>query len=196
MLLNSLRLLWEVYRMMLLDEKLKGSTKSLFLETLSNYPEGIGLEVVGTSRVFRGKMDNKPTIFVDVKVLESLPDCKVRVLDNEGNPIQNSDHSYKTTQVEAQDYVIGIDFKLKPIENNSPEVVYKVTPKTNLFSLLNFSLIEKGMISPDNDRGVGVSEEEIKEALEGTKFIGKSVRVTDTDYKPYFKLVVGGKYNE
>lgn len=182
--------------MMLLDEKLKGSTKSLFLELLLNYPEGIALEVVGTSRVFNGKMDNKPTIFVDVKVLSPMSDCKVRVLDNNGNPIQNPDHSYKTTQVEAQDYVIGIDFKLKPIESNSPEVVYKVTPKTNLFSLLNFSLIEKGKINPDNDRGFGVSEEEIKEALVGTKFIGKSVRVTDTDNKTYFKLVVEGKYNE
>lgn len=180
--------------MMLLDEKLKGSTKSLFLESLSNYSNGIALEVVGTSRVFKGKMDNKPTIFVDVKVLSPMSDCKVRVLDDNGNPIQNPDYSYKTTQVEAQDYVIGIDFKLKPIENNK-EVVYKVTPKTNLFSILNFSLIEKGKISPNNDRGFGITEEEIKEALVGTKFIGKSVRVTDTDYKPYFKLVVGGKYN-
>lgn len=196
MLLNCLRLSLEVFRMMLLDEKLKGSNKSLFLESLSNYPEGIGLEVVGTSRVFRGKMDNKPTMFVDVKVLDSLPDCKVRVLDDQGNPIKNPDQSYKTTQVEAQDYVIGIDFKLKPIENNSPEVVYKISPKTNIFSLLNFSLIEKGMISPDNDRGFGLTEEEIKEALEGIKFIGKSVRVTDTTYNPYYKLVVGGKLDE
>lgn len=182
--------------MILLDEKLKGSTKSLFLESLSNYPNGIALEVVGTSRVFMGKMDNKPTIFVDVKVLSPMSDCKVRLLDEMGEPIKNPDHSYKVTQVEAQDYVIGIDFKLKPIQNNSPEVVYKVTPKTNIFSLLNFSLIEKGKINPDNDRGFGITEEEIKEALDGVKFIGKSVKVTDTDYKPYYKLVVGGKLNE
>ena len=180
--------------MILLDEKLKGSNKTLFLESLSNYPEGIALEVVGTSRVFKGKIDNKPTMFVDVKVLSPMSECKVRVLDDKGNPIKNPDHSYKTTQVEAQDYVIGIDYKLKPIENSS-DVLYKVTPKTNIFSLLNFSLIEKGMINPDNDRGFAITEEEIKEALEGTKFIGKSVRVTDTGYKPYLKLVVGGKYN-
>lgn len=190
--------------MLLLDEKLKGSNKSLFLESLSNYPEGIPLEIVGTSRVFRGKMDNKPTIFVDVKVLSPMK-CKVRELDNEGNPIKNENHSYKTMSVEAQDYVIGIDFKLIPLKdeemrklNVSPtqSIIYRISPKTNIFSVLNYSLKEKGMISQTNERGFALTEEEIKEALEGETFVGKAVRVTDTDYKPYFKLVVGGKYNE
>lgn len=187
--------------MLLLDEKLKGSNKTLFLESLSDYPNGIPLEVVGTSKVFKGKMDNKPTIFVDVKVLSPMT-CKVRELDSEGNPIQNKDHSYKTMKVEAQDYVIGIDFKLTPMKKEELQSefnlfdVYRVSPKTNLFPLLNFSMIEKGNISPDNERGFGVTEGEIKEALMGTKFIGKSVRVTDTEYKPYFKLVVGGKVND
>ena len=177
----------EVIIMDLIKEPNPAFTKQLFLQSLYDYNKAVYFKVLKLGNIFKSKMNGKPNFFVEMEILSDFPDCKILDLDLIGNPKTNEDGSKKVIKINAKEEIIGLPYELKPARN--PDL-YNISNKTNLFSLLNYAFICKGIVKAGNQQGFNnVSYDEISQALTGLDFWGKVVRVEKTTYKPYFKLV-------
>ena len=171
----------------LIKEPNPAFSKQLFLQSLYELDKPVQFKVLKLGNIFKSKMNGKPNFFVELEILTDFPDCEISELDLIGNPKKNEDGTPSTIKINAKDEIIGIPYELKP--SREPEL-YTVSNKTNLFSILNYACITKGIVKPGNLQGFNnVSYDEISQALTGLVFWGKVVRVEKTTYKPYFKLV-------
>lgn len=171
----------------LIKEPNPAFNKQLFLQSMYNYNKPVQFMILKTGNVFKSKMNGKPNFFVELEILSDLPDCKIYDLDLIGYPKRDDNGNKLVTKINAKDEIIGLPYELKPA--NEPEL-YNISNKTNLFSLLNYAFITKGIVRPGNQQGFNnVSYDEIREALTGLEFKGKVVKVEKTTYKPYYKLV-------
>ena len=171
----------------LIKEPNPAFNKQLFLQSLYEYDKPVQLKILSTGNVFKSKMNGKPNFFIEMEILTDFPDCKVMDLDLIGEPKKNEDGSKKVIKINAKDEIIGIPYELKPAKE--PEL-YNISNKTNLFSILNYAFITKGIVKAGNQQGFNnVSYDEIREALTGLVFCSKVVLVEKTTYKPYYKLV-------
>lgn len=82
--------------------------------------------------------------------------------------------------------VVNIGFGLIGVDQDK----YKITFNTNLYPILNYAFITADIIPPHNAKDIIASEKEIKEVLMGLEFIATSKYVTETKFKPYYKLEV------
>ena len=173
--------------MELIKEPNPAFNKQLFLQSLYELDKPVQLEVLKTGKVYKSKMNGKPNFFVEMEILTDFPDCKVYDLDLIGYPKRDDNGNKIVTKINAKDEIVGIPYELK--KSNQPEL-YNVSNKTNLFSILNYAFISKGIVKAGNLQGFNnVSYEEISQALTGIVFWAKVVRVEKTTYKPYLKLV-------
>ena len=171
----------------LIKEPNPAFNKQLFLQSLYEYDKPVQFSIFKTGNVFKSKMNGKPNFFIEMEILTDFPDCKVYELNLIGEPKINDDGTKSIIKINAKDEIIGLPYELKP--SREPEL-YNISNKTNLFSILNYAFINKGIVRAGNQQGFNnVSYDEIQEALTGIVFWGKVVRVEKTTYKPYFKLV-------
>lgn len=161
--------------------------KTLFLRSLAKYNKPVDFKITGVGNIFKSKMNGKPNFFVEMEILSDFPDCKVYELDLIGEPKKNEDGTKSIIKINAKDNIIGFPYQLVP--SREPEL-YTISNKTNLFSLLNYAFINKGIVEPSNQDGFNnVSFDEITEALLGLEFKGISILIEKTTYNPYYKLV-------
>lgn len=171
----------------LIKEPNPAFTKKLFLQSLHEYDKAVHFNIIKISNIFKSKMNGKPNFYVEMEILSDFPDCKIQELDLIGEPMKDEYGNNKVLKVNAKDEIIGLPYELKPARK--PEL-YNVSNKTNLFSLLNYAFIIKGMVKEGNQQGFNnVSYDEIREALTGLTFWGKVVLVEKTTFKPYYKLI-------
>lgn len=129
-----------------------------------------------------------------MKALENK-EIKLKIIDVK--QIQKSSYN--------KDYYINIDFQLLAnledfikcsvvnmgfgiIEVN--ETQYKISFNSNLYSILNYAFITRGVIPKHNAKDIIASETEIKEVLKDLEFIATSKYITKTKFKPYYRLEV------
>lgn len=171
----------------LIKEPNPAFNKQLFLQSLYTYNKAVQFNILKVGNVFKSKMNGKPNFFVELEILSDFPDCKIYELDLIGKPKENEDGNKSIIKINAKDEIIGLPYELKPARE--PDL-YNISNKTNLFSLLNYAFINKGIVKAGNQQGFNnVTYDEIREALTGLTFWGKVVKVEKTTYKPYFKLV-------
>ena len=171
----------------LIKEPNPAFNKQLFLQSLYEYDEPIEVKILKLGNIFKSKMNGKPNFFIEMEILSNFPDCKVMDLDLIGNPQRNKDGTKKVVLINAKDEIIGLPYELKPARE--PEL-YNISNKTNLFTILNYAFITKGVVKPGNQQGFNnVTYDEIREALTGLELKVKVVLVEKTTYKPYYKLV-------
>jgi len=171
----------------LIKEPNPAFNKQLFLQSLHDLDKPVQFKVLKTGNIFKSKMNGKPNFFVELEILTDFPDCKIYELDLIGNPKKNDNGQKSIIKINAKDEIIGLPYELKPARE--PEL-YNISNKTNLFSILNYAFISKGIVKAGNLQGFNnVSYDEIQEALTGLVFWGKVVLVEKTTYKPYYKLV-------
>ena len=173
--------------MELIKEPNPAFNKSLFLESLAGLEDPIKIRINYVGNVFISKMNGSPNFFVEMEILTDFPNCKVLDLDLIGRTQYNEDGSKKVTKINAKDEIIGFPYPLVP--TREPEV-YKISNKTNLFSLANYAFIKKGIVPAGNRKGFDkVSFKTLKEALTGLELKVTSVLHEKTQYKPYYKLI-------
>ena len=171
----------------LIKEPNPSFNKQLFLQSLHKLDKPVQFKILKTGNIYKSKMNGKPNFMVEMEILTDFPDCKVYELDLIGYPKKDDNGNKVITTINAKDQIIGLPYELKP--SREPEL-YTVSNKTNLFSILNYACITKGIVKPGNLQGFNnVSYDEISQALTGLVFWGKVVLVEKTTYKPYYKLV-------
>lgn len=171
----------------LIKEPNPAFNKQLFLQSLHEYDNPVQFSIIKLGNIFKSKMNGKPNFFVEMEILSDFPDCKIYELDLIGNPQTDENGAKKVLKVNAKNEIIGLPYELKPARE--PEL-YNISNKTNLFSLLNYAFITKGIVKEGNQQGFNnVSYDEITEALTGLTFWAKVVLVKKTTYKPYYKFV-------
>lgn len=171
--------------MELLNEPNKAITKNLFLNSLYESKETIKIKIVNVGNVFKSKMNNKPNIFIDMLILSQF-NCNVLKLDHNNEPIRNEKgniiiNENILNQIVSLPYNLGVN---EP-DNN----LYVISNKSNLFNLINYCLIEKDKINSNNNQGFKLNENEIKETLNNMVLNVKCQEITNTNYKPYLKLI-------
>ena len=173
--------------MELIKEPNPAFNKQLFLESLAGLGKPIEVKIISVGNVFTSKMNGNPNFFIEMEILTDFPDCKVLGLDLVGEPQYNEDGSKRVTKINAKGEIIGFPYQLVPTKE--PEV-YKISNKTNLFSLVNYAFIKEGIVPEGNRRGFNkVSFDIIVKTLTGLELKVTSVLNKKTQYKPYYKLI-------
>ena len=161
--------------------------KSLFLKSLAKQDQPVEFKITGVGNIFKSKMNGNPHFFIEMEILTDFLNCATYELDLVGNHLINDDGTKNIVKINAKGEIIGFPYQLVP--STEPEK-YTVSNKTNLFSLLNYAFITKGIVGDGNQQGFNnVTFDEIKEALLDLKFKGTSILHTKTRYNPYYKLV-------
>lgn len=161
--------------------------KKLFLQSLAKQDQPVEFKITGVGNIFKSKMNGNPHFFIEMEILTDFPDCKTYELDLTGKHLINADGTKNIVNINAKGEIMGFPYQLVPSEE--PEK-YTISNKTNLFNLVNYAFITKGIVSEGNQQGFNnVTFDEIKEALLGLEFKATSILHTKTRYNPYYKLV-------
>lgn len=172
--------------MELLNEPNQAITKNLFLSSLKENKQPIKIKIVNIGNVFKSKMNNKPNIFIDFLILSHF-NCKMLKLDANNEPETNENNEQIIITNNILNEIVSIPYNL--IENKDNPNNYIISNRSNLFNILNYCLQEKNLIDANNNKGFNISQKEIKETLINMVFDVKSQLVTNTNYKPYLKLI-------
>lgn len=172
--------------MELIKEPNPAFDKQLFLQSLYKMDKPVQFKVLKVGNIFKSKMNGKPNFFVEMEILSNF-NCKILELDLIGNPAKDNDGNKIIKTVNVKNQVIGLPFPLVPARERDN---YNISNKTNLYPIVNYAFINKEIVPEGNQQGFNnVTFDELKEALTGLEFKGKSVYIEKTTYNPYYKLV-------
>ena len=61
-------------------------TKTTFLNSLFDFPSGIDCQCISISPILENRMnDNKPSVIVNIRILDYMPNCKAYEVGEDGN---------------------------------------------------------------------------------------------------------------
>lgn len=172
--------------MELLNEPNQAITKNLFLSSLKKHKEPIKIKIVNVGSIFKSKMSNKPNLFIDILILNHF-NCSMLKLDANNEPETKENNEPVIINENILNEIVSIPYNLTENKNNPNN--YIVSNRSNLFNILNYCLQEKKLINANNNKGFNISEKEIKEALIDVVLYVKCELITNTNYKPYLKLI-------
>lgn len=172
--------------MELLNEPNKAITKNLFLTSLKDSNKTIKLNIVGVGNVFKSKMNNKPNMFIDFNICSNF-ECNIIKLNVNNEPEKDSNGNEIIIKENVFNNIVSLPYNLTETRQDN---YYKISNRSNLFNILNYALIKNKKINGNNTKGFNISIKEIQENLLNLSLFVKCVLVTDTNYKPYLKLIV------
>lgn len=156
---------------------------TLFLSSIKSWysKKGVhcGVEKVGN---FFKDDRGRPSVSVHLSILDDMPKCRARVLDEKGQLVKEEDErtGEEVTKIEIIKDPQEVTFFFKVSENNEvkaegtiPEMEdeeYIVFNKASAFPLFNLAFINFGEIPEGNKESFSFTHEELKEALEGLEF--------------------------
>lgn len=173
-------------------------TSKLFLTSINSWYKktGIKVGVEKVSNLYPNKQDkNKKGIAVTLSVLDDMPKCRARVIEN-GKVVMIEDEETgeerpKMEIIEDPDEVtffFNVSIKgLEPEEIEKGE--FAVNPKASCFSLFNFAFQATGDLPEDNTQGFICDIEELKSSLKGVEFMAKSKKESFSGGNPYWVLI-------
>lgn len=174
-------------------------TSKLFLTSINSWykKDGIKVGVEKVSNLYPNKQDkNKRGIAVTLSVLDEMPKCRARVIDDDGQIVMKEDEETgeevpKMTTIEDPDEVtFFFNVSIKGLE---PEEVKKgefaVNPKSSCFPLFNFAFQATGDLPQDNMKGFICTVDELKASLKGIEFMAKAKKESFSGGNPYWVLV-------
>ena len=159
-------------------------TSQTFLSSINTWynEKGIHCSVNLVSDFFKSNFSNKkePNIAVKINILEDMPKCRARALDNEGNVIKVEDEisgeSKPKIELIKNPEEVTFFFKLKEVGKQGDETEGEeafISKNSSAYPLINLALISNGDLDEGNDKSVIANNEELKNALEGFEFIAK-----------------------
>lgn len=174
-------------------------SKTHFLTSIRDFkPEGVKMGVEKVSRIFPVKQDpQKAQVAVEFCVMDDMEKCRVFVLDDEGNYVENKDEltgevSRKITlkSISKDDLEMFTMFlpcgKPESIDNESDLTFY---PTSSAYPLFKVALQEAGELPEDmGDKPFVTNQVELKQALEGFTFVGKCEEISGKYH--YMRLLV------
>ena len=157
--------------------------KKWLLSSIRDFaPEGIGLGVEKVSKPFKTSF-GKVMMTVQFCILDEMPKCRMYELDEEGQYIMVKDEltGEENPKIKIDDghlamctFFFGVTCDAKEVDEETPFTVY---PTSGAYPVFSAALIENGDLPPEaKGKAFTCNGNEIKEALEGFKFTGKSAK--------------------
>ena len=160
--------------MELINEPTNEFNKNDFFKCLCQHGKPINIKCVEVSEITKSKINNKPTIYLNMEILNQFDIIK-------------KDANDKEIIINPLNQIVNLPYGLQETRQDN---IYKVSNKSNLYELLNHALKENELIPENNTKGFNISLPEIQDNLIGIVFNVVSILETDTNYKPYYKLRV------
>ena len=169
-------------------------TSKYFLSSIKSWynKKGIKVGVEKVSSLYANKQDkNKRGIAVTFSILDDMPKCRSRVIDDNGNVVRVEDD---VTGEERDEIAIISDpdqvtffynVRIEDEEKNE----FSVNPKSSCYPLFNFAFIATGDLPEDNTKGFIASIDELQASLKGIEFKAKVKEERFQGGNPYLVLI-------
>lgn len=169
-------------------------TSKLFLTSINSWYKKTGVKVgiEKVSKLYPNKQDKKKRgIAVTLSILDEMPKCRARVIDENGKVVMTEDEETgeekpKMTIIEDPDEVtFFFNVRIEDEEKNE----FSVNPKASCFPLFNFAFQATGDLPEDNTKGFICSIDELKASLKGAEFMAKAKKESFSGGNPYWVLI-------
>ena len=169
-------------------------TSKYFMSSVKSWhnEKGIKLGVERVSDLYANKNDKKKRgIAVTYSILDDMPKCRARVIDEKGNVVKEEDEVTGETRDKIQlikdpDMVTFFyNVRIEDEELNE----FSVNPKASCFPLFNFAFQATGDLPEDNTKGFICSIDELKSSLQGIEFMAKAKKESFSGGNPYWVLI-------
>lgn len=164
----------------LIEQEADRVTSKLFLLSVKKWynEKGLHMGIEKVSNLFDNKNDkNKKGFAVTSSILQEMPKCRVRKVDEKGQLVKKEDEETGEEKIvteivsDVEEVTFFFNVSQKGVDAENGE--FKVNPLSACYPLLNYAFIDRGDLPEGNTKGFICDIEEVKEALEGLEFIGK-----------------------
>lgn len=169
-------------------------TSKYFMSSIKSWynKKGIKVGVEKVSNLFPNKQDKKKRgVAVTLSVLDEMPKCRSRVIDEKGNVVRVEDD---VTGEERDEIAIISDpdevtffFNVRIEDEELNE--FSVNPKASCFPLFNFAFMATGDLPDGNKKGFICNIEELQASLKGIEFNAKVKEEKFQGGNPYMVLI-------
>ena len=180
-----------------IEQEVDRVTSRLFLISLMKWYDenGIKMGIEKVSNLFDNKNDkDKKGIAVTSSILQDMPKCRVRKVDETGKLVKKEDEETGEEKVvteivdDVEEVTFFFNVSQKGVDAEKGE--FKVNPLSSCYPLFNYAFIESGDLPEGNTKGFICDIDELKEALQGLEFIGKAKYESFNGGKKYPVLIV------
>ena len=172
------------------ERKADAVTGRTFLSSIISWynEDGIKCGIERVSDPFENKDNNaKAGIAVTLSILDNMPKCRARVIDDDGKVVTYMDdftgeQVVKMTQIEdPQEVTLFFNINVEDAE----EEEFKVYGLSSAYPLINHCFIEDGLLPKGNDKNIIFTLEELKDSLLGKEFYAFAENRQFKGGKPY-----------
>lgn len=169
-------------------------TSKLFLTSVNSWykEHGVKVGVEKVSNLYPNKQDKKKRgIAVTLSILDEMPKCRAREIDDKGQVVmvedeETGEEKVKMTVIEdPQEVTFFYNVRIEDEEKNE----FSVNPKASCYPLFNFAFQATGDLPQDNNKGFICSIDELKDSLKGIEFMAKAKKESFSGGNPYWVLV-------
>lgn len=169
-------------------------TSRYFMSSIKSWynEDGIKIGVERVSDLYANKNDKKKRgIAVTLSVLDDMPKCRARVIDEKGNVVKEEDERTgeevdKIEIISDPDTVtFFFNVRIEDEENNE----FSINPKASCFPLFNYAFIKNEDLPEDNTKGIRCGIEDLKYALESLEFMATVKEEKFQGGNPYMVLI-------
>lgn len=167
-------------------------TKTTFLNSLFDFPDGIDCQCISISPIFENPMnDNKPSIIANIKILDYMPNCKAYEVDEDGQYVELLDELNRPqkilTRMNGQNQEVALNFNLKESDEIADE--YFIHKSSSFYPLIRYALIVNEAIPSDYHGNLSVTYDEIAAYLPMLQFNATVERIAPKNFNPYNVLI-------
>ena len=148
-------------------------TARLFLNSIRTWhpDEGVHVAVDSISKPQETDREDRVAFAFNLAICEDMPKCRARVIGDDGEVVKvlddMGDEKDKIEIIEnPEEVTIWLNVNVENPENDE----YKVYTMGSAFPLLNYAFIKSGDISPNNNRNIIFTYDEMLDVLEGLEF--------------------------
>lgn len=167
-------------------------TKTTFLTSLYDHPEGIDCRCESISKIFPNPLnDSKPSFIANIRILDYMPQCKAYQIDDDGQYVEILDQLSRKqkvlTTMNGQGQEVSMNFNLKESDEHFDE--FFIHKASSFYPLMRYALINAKQIPYNYNSSFSVSYDEIKKYLVGLTFNATVKRITPEKFNAYNVLI-------
>ena len=169
-------------------------TKNTFLTSLYDHPQGIDCQCISISPILENKLkDNKPSVIVNIRILDYMPNCKAYEVGEDGKYVEIYDELNKPqkilTSMNGQGQEVALNFNLKESDQKPDE--FTIGTLSGFYPLIRYALIVNDVIPNNYHNKIDVSHDDMDAYLPLLKFNATVKRETPKNFPPYNVLIAG-----
>ena len=156
-----------------LERKKDPVTARLFLNSIKTWynKNGIHSAILSISKPQPTDREDRVAIAFNLGICEDMPKCRARVIGENGEVVKVIDElGEEKDQIEVIENPEEVTLWLNVNVENPENDEYKVYTMGSAFPLINFAFIQAGDVSPNNDKNLIFTYDELLDVMEGLEF--------------------------